>query len=244
MIKVYRIRYSNMKADRLMSYPLDSLMDETIKTYKGNGEEAGTMIRCPIFTGWMKNTFIFRSPYDIEMGATKDGRIRLDYPKVRDKKEFMSDAYGKHKNGEMRDVVELNDIDVATYFCEQELVMEVTSPALEKENLPVIPCKMDIGSWARSFHVALFTVHKKIFHIKEGQPLAYIRFMTDEPVKVVDIDASADLDKMLKSVAQIRKVTIRRPLKSLYKLFHQSGMQRRIVEEVKRLEKIQYGDTK
>lgn len=87
------------------------------------------------------------------------------------------------------------------FFCEEPLEMEITPPYLHKTESSqygaIVPGRVDIGQWFRSMNVEFQLWEDETeLKIEAGQPIAYVRFLTDRPVELVRFTMTEKLEEL------------------------------------------------
>lgn len=179
-------------------------------------------LKCPAHTNFMKNTFVFKSPIDINIEVdvdTENANIWCDnieqplFNKMIDlrflsAKEFGSSPYP---------IIGIDFLN--TFKCDQSLSMSITPAHLHYNEFTtkasVIPGSFDISRWTRPVE-CVFEVKKsqEKIQIKRGDALFYIKFDSETQIKLVKINTPwHDVDVCAKLRADA-------PFKSLEYRYH------------------------
>jgi len=225
MVKVYvAMRNSGNEKDAFKFSSLEPAYKNFIKyIHDGDSKVSSGIGSCPVVRDWYKNTFIFRSFLDLDVSYT-DSSFSVDFhtndPRVAD------DLYSI----EGPSIIEIyNDHSFAAY-CEEPLIMETTQYS---SDFPLAPCRFDIGKWLRSPHPAIVNPKLRNLSIKRGEPMMYVRFLTDEPVEIVECDWTPEIEQLHLTCGKVRNVKARMGLNKLYELFVSSTMKRKVTRAFK-----------
>jgi len=183
--------------------------EPAFKTFIDERNKTSNILKCPAFQDYYKNCFIIRSPLDliITIKKSKDGfkYVATD----RYDQEFF-DAFIKDR---IRDEGNNNNFPMISllyaylFYSSESVILEQMSPSMHKNeflnNTRLICGKFNIGKWIRPLDYAFEIIDDtKPLVIKRGDPLYYIRFLTDKDVNFVKVLHSDDLYKNLMQAVQ------------------------------------------
>jgi hypothetical protein len=183
-----------------------------------------TFIKCPAVTDFMKSTYVFRSPMDLNIEI----EVSDQFSKVfcnnisQDFFDTMVDMRFLEPEERGNSPYPLIGIDfLNTFTCDSSVKMQVF-PAFMHYNdftskTTVIPGEYDISKWVRPVELVFEIRNKKEYiEIKKGDALAYFKFNADEPVKLEN-----DTTPWNEIVAcnDLRNANKFRPLKERYKSY-------------------------
>lgn len=152
-------------------------------------------LKCPAHTDFLKNTFIFCAPFDIT--------IDLEIDKTTDSIKVFCENLTQEMFEHLIDIRFLRDdqgiskypligIDWLTTFTTADSTMIQLLPAFMHRNeftekTTVIPGEFDISKWTRPVEL-VFEIRSNKEHIviKQGDALAYIKFQSEESIKLVE----------------------------------------------------------
>lgn len=174
---------------------------------------------CPAYIDMLKNTFIVRAPYDVEiildrMNETFD--ISMD-PSVT--------PYFVNRLTDIR----LNDPALLTLppryvmYSDEEVFIQVLPMMMNREPVPwnIIPGTYDISKWIRPMEfTAEFLTKDNVINIKRGDPLFCLKFVTKDNSKVVfeRVEYDFAIERTMLSCTGIKRKIQNVPLQTLYKL--------------------------
>jgi hypothetical protein len=132
---------------------------------------------CPAYRNHMSNLYSINSPFDYDLRIEGEG-VKTSYY---DQKFF--DEYVFVRSLKER-LITFNNQYWFIPDCDS-LEMTLTSPYLESnsfsDNIVAIPATFDIGKWPRFVECA-FHMKSDSVAVKEGDPMLYIKFNTDEKI--------------------------------------------------------------
>lgn len=198
--------------------PFSSLSKHMVAERKGI-----VFMKCPAHTDFLKNTFIFHAPFDITINIdvdieTGNGKIVCDnlsqevFDTIIDTRFLFDDNRGISE-------YPLLGIDWLLTFQSNESTMIQLLPAFFHyndftEKTTIVPGEFDISKWTRSVEIAFEVKKPKAsIEIKKGDALAYFKFYSNEPIKLVEQPNPWDDAKVC---CDIRLANTNRPLKERY----------------------------
>lgn len=137
-------------------------------------------LRCPAFSDHLKNTFIIRSPYDIEI--TFDPANKTAYTNSLGQ-EFYDDNIEIHDNiGEGNPTI-LSLMPRYVFVTDSKVPVKIVSTPLllHPVDVGLIPGEFDITKWVRlvSYDVEIYDSSKPLV-FKRGDPLFMVRFIAED----------------------------------------------------------------
>ena len=189
------------------------------------------LMNCPAFTDLCKNTYALHIPMDYEI-SYKDSQATAD----------MYDPGYFNRMVQIRDnrFSRLTSVDFKyVFFSEKQLIAEILPCFLTSngftDNADLIPGQMDIGKWIRPVECAYIAKsgdRTVKFHM--GDAFAFIRFHTDEKIRLRKFYWSQNLDYMVNNNLRSRMYKPRfNNLQYFYRLFQQSRMRSIVLREIK-----------
>jgi hypothetical protein len=182
--------------------------------------------RCPAHTNFLKNTYVLKSPIDIELEIVVSDTTKDVYSKNLPQHIFeqIIDFRFLDDNERGESPFPILGIDFLNSFTvDQSLLLQVF-PAFMHQNdftqkCTVIPGEFDIHKWVRPVEL-VFECHqqRQTIQIKKGDALSYFKFCTDESVKI--IKGSMPLDDIV-ACNEIVKSSPWKPLKDRYESYGQ-----------------------
>jgi len=200
--------------------PFSNLSKEIIFTRKNV-----IFLKCPAHTDFLKNTYIFKSPIDInfEIDVVEQGESRVFCENISQEifdhivdLRFLTD---NERGITPYPVIGIDFLN--TLRCNESLSMQVF-PAFMHYNdftskATIIPGEFDISKWTRPVELVFEVKNKKEkFSIKKGDALSYFKFNSDDHIKL-------EKEKIpwedIKICNDLRSSNLFRPLKERYEAF-------------------------
>lgn len=205
---------------------------------KGNSTH---ILKCPVAMQYLRNTFRLKSPLD------------YDFTWNLSEKKFSSDSRDQDffdENVLIRDMNEgLFSLKLAAhiFFTEEPSLKMVTKNPIYarneiKYNCSLLEGELDIAKWFRNIDLVYF-VNKPDVKIKinRGDTLAYLKFSSNEKIKLVRFYYSNELRTLYEHIVngKIRLATVNNnipfidKIQFIYDTFLQSKYKEKIIKEIK-----------
>ena len=227
MIVYFGVADNLPSAEPVAAYKYALKNDEHISKVANSGYGASQVFKCPAIKEYFKNTYAVLSPFDYLLNVTNGTASSQDYTQ-----EFYSD------NVIFRDA----DSRLISYtapklylFAEKPLTAELLPPLFGGmiNDANYIVGKYDIGRHFRALELAITLRKDGDVEIKKDNPLYYVRFNTDEPIKFKRFFFTDELLNLANQVLNIRNS--RRPLKLdfYYNIVESYGYRKRFLKLIK-----------
>jgi hypothetical protein len=213
-------------------YNTPDLLLSDLSSRRNKQANGDNWFQCHAFQGSIKNTFILRLPFEVafgldtDMGAFAIGQQHqnnMEFVKI--KQPSVLNAYTFAVRGNW------------IFWSEEPLTM-ITSPA--HYHKPVfdgyyIGGSMDIGKWFRPVEGAIqLNEGVNTVHIKRNDPIAYVRFDTQETVQLKRFYMTKELEELSWGCVEYKQHDPHRGLQYLYDKFTSRGLHNVITQEIKR----------
>lgn len=198
--------------------PFKSLSKEISVTRKGT-----TYLKCPAHTDFLKNTWVFCAPFDLSLEIEIDPHTDLVkiycenisqevFSQIVDTRFVLTHQQGKNPYP----LLGIDWLNILT--CEESLMVQVFPAFMHRneftEKTTVIPGEYDIGKWTRPVEVVFeIRSNREKIQIKKGDAISYVKFLSDEPIKLVNSTVPWPAIKDCNDIVTADK---RRPLKERY----------------------------
>lgn len=167
--------------------PYVSLATDALKDRKGV-----TFIKCPAVTDFMKSTYVFRSPIDLDIEIeVTDSYSKLFCKNI--SQELFNDIVDMRfleDNEKGNSPFPLIGIDfLNTFTCDSSTLLQVFPAFLHYNDFTsktcVIPGEYDISKWVRPVEL-VFEIKNRKEHIKirKGDALSYFKFTSDNVIQL------------------------------------------------------------
>ena len=186
-------------------------------------------IGCPAANNFLKNTFCFKNPIELNMKFNQDKTVFWpqnnleDYISVRD---FSKDE------------VVLDYLLPVTLFSENDISVTLTTPYLSKTNKEMchlIPGEFNISKWFRPI-VPSYMIYDNdmTFKIDKGEELFYIKFNTDKKIKFVEFYFNDTLREIVTDSIGLKRYKKNTGLSSLYNIFQSQKIDKIVLKEIEK----------
>ena len=215
---------------QLMYESPDSLLQDLLprRNKQANGDN---WFQCHAFLNSIKNTFVLRIPFDIAFGLEKNVGV---FP-----------INGNPENMQFIAMKEPSVIDAYTFtirgnwiFWSEGSLEMTTSPAYYHNKVfdgYYIGGTMDVGKWFRPVEGASqLNVGTNTVSFKRNDPIAYVKFETNEPVQLKSFYMTKELEELSWGCINYKRYEPKRVLPYLYDKFMQRGLDKIITQEIKR----------
>ena len=209
----------------------DSLITDLMprRNKEANGDN---WFQCHAFQASVKNTFILRSPFTAAFGLDKDMGAFPIGQESEHKMRFITRKQPSVINAET-----FAARGIWIFWSEEPLTI-TTSPA--HYHKPVfdgyyVGGSYDIGKWFRPVEAAIqLNEGVNTVSLNRHDPLAYVKFNTDEPVELKRFYMTEELEELHWGCVHYKQYDPQRPLKYLYDKFTSKGLDKVITREIKR----------
>ena len=213
------------------SEPVNVLQQLQSKINKEN--KMDNFLSCPAFKNVHKNTFMLKSPTNIDVTFT-DKYIKNNIPSHIP----FNERTLVYKQPTLLGARTVRAAANWIFFCEESLEMESMHPFMH--NTPVsnqgfyVPGAFNISQWFRPLEYA-FQMWEgcDYFKINYEDPLMYVRFNTLEKVELKKFDLTPELLSMSMKCVRLKSYVRQRNLQKLYNIFTESKMHKQILKEIK-----------
>jgi hypothetical protein len=177
--------------------PFVPLSSEVVSERKGV-----TFLKCPAHTDFLKNTFVFCAPFDLtidlEINKSTD-EVKLYCENITQEVfESIIDTRFLHNEHRGSSKYPLLGVDWLTVFITDRPTMMQVLPAFMHRNdftekTTIIPGEYDISKWTRPIETVFeIRSNKEKIIIKKGDAISYIKFISDNVVKLEQINTPWD----------------------------------------------------
>jgi hypothetical protein len=217
-IKTQKNNFQNKTLNDITLVPLESVL----KSITNNRQSH--YIKCPAFTDYYKNCFLVRAPFDIELEVQKTNE-GIKYFNLKNYTQEFCNAYIVDRNKE-NSLFSMISIDWGCIFYSEKSVLIEQLPATlhthEVEflkNIMLVQGTFDISAWYRPLHYAFEIIDDtKPITIKRGDPLFYVRFVTDEKVNIIYDFENTYVDEISNACGQVKTYFKQNTMEKNYKI--------------------------
>jgi hypothetical protein len=196
------------------------------------------VVRCPAIVDDLKNIFVIKSPVDLKLHISMNKfSIKVANQEMNFAKAFLGESQGKFG---------IHQLGMGYLFFSESSLIATQLPAYYDvnsftTNTFTISASFDIGQWYRpsAKPAFIFKPGTTEIDIKEGDPLLYIKFNTQEKVKLIEFDdiefkrlGEQSPEFLCGNLKKHSSFTI--SLSKCYEYFNQYKMRRRILKLIKK----------
>jgi hypothetical protein len=204
--------FNDIRPENLLFFELEPLLKTLIEEREGNAE----FLKCPAFIDYYKNCYIVKCPLDLTIEIDKEKEvIRTIY----DLEFFNRFVTLRFKGNKKYSMLSLNFSYI--FISDKSTKIETLFPTWHKnENnskINFITGTFNISKWVRPIEYA-FEVLKpiEVLNLKRGEPLMYIRFVTDEKVTLERLEFTSEIYSNIESFVGLKRLL---PMQSLDRLY-------------------------
>lgn len=185
-----------------------------------------TFVKCPAVTDFMKSTYVFKSPFDLDLNievTTEFSKVYIDnisqeiFNSIVDMRFLENEERGQSPHP-------LIGIDfLSTFTCDSSVMLQVFPAFMHYNDFTsktcVIPGEYDISKWTRPVEL-VFEVKDKKEHIKikKEDALCYFKFTSSDTIK---LEKNLTPWKEINICNDLRNKNKFRPLKERYKSYEE-----------------------
>jgi hypothetical protein len=187
---------------------------------------------CPAFHRHATNTFVIRSTLDVHVAIRPDGFAPLD---ERSKLTAQLFSFMHPTRKGYRTIL----FDHRMLFFAEQSVTLATYPAFMhrgevQRKLCYVPAAYDISKWMRPLQ-GTYEVHSEVqdIHIREDDPLYYVKFETDEKIRLRRFQMVPELHGVTHGCVHFKLFRPKSSLEKVYAAFTQAKLHRRVAKLIK-----------
>jgi len=205
---------------------------------KNKDSYARSMFECPAFSDKTKKTFFFTSPmsveYEYDFTDPENSYITPKNPLM----PYLETKILRPPTMSKKPLFQLSLF--WCFFSEESLTASVTPPFLHNSNFTkqgIPPTgSYDIGQWLRAYPLEIMLWNETgTFKLEKDEPLFYIEFLTDRPIKLQRVESTDKLDEYTtQCVVAPATIENRIPLITRYETFRKTRMKDIIMKEIKK----------
>ena len=176
-----------------------------LKYFIGSRIKKQSYFKCPAFLDFYKNTFVIRCPFDFDISINQtDQGINFSI-KAEDEKFFKKYIHvDPVENGENQ-VIHLRFFQL--FYSKDSVLLELLPPIMHRNNndANIISGVYDISKWIRCVEVGMEILNnQQKLTFKRGDPLYYIRFITNKKVNIVKKEMTQDLRYIINACLELK----------------------------------------
>lgn len=211
-------------------------LQEKVKNMSKYPTDSTGMLRCPLATSHLKNTFRFLAP--INYNITWDGvNFASD---MYDQKFFNRHVFVRDTNIGLASIRFGSLLMYSEESVKVELKNAIYSQSDFSKSTSIMEGTLDIGRWFRDFDITTFFNFKdKNVTINRGDSLFYFKFHTDSKIKFKKYYVTPELLELREEIMETKqfsswmKIPVRKKMDYFYNLFDNSKYKNKILSVIK-----------
>ena len=227
---------SNLYTDNYLThYPIESVYKDLAKN-KDSNNVTDNFFNCHAFKNFCKNMYYLRNPYTIDFEFIPEQK------RVVSKKPPGPNLMDLSVTTQIKQPSVKNDLTINycvnwIFFADNPVTIQTLAPFMHDPEIYktsyYVPGMYDISQWFRPFELALqMKPGQTTLKSYEGEPVVYVKFNTDEPIKIQKFYLTQSLINHSKSCMKLKGFKKFRSLKNLYQVFNNSFLRNRILKEI------------
>lgn len=199
--------------------------ESVFKSFRDDGREDSHVLLCPAFIGYLKNTFLIRSPIDFTLSVNSNTKTvsgdRFD-------QRFFNEWVANRDT----DFINPNKPFISVgprlvFVADEDIIIESLPAMLHNnefiQNTNIIPGSFNIHRWVRPIDVTFEVIDtSKPIIFRRGDPLMYVRFIDPKgrKVELERIEQTQDLIKTMYGMTALKTFVPMIKLEKLYGMAH------------------------
>lgn len=222
-------------------YAIKDLHNRVMKIGDPDIHNTKSVLRCPVASLYMKNTFSVKSPIDYSVRWDKENSLVTTEhgdQDLFDQVIFVRD----YKTG----VISFNFGSNFFFTEEDSLIAEYKSASYASNSLvnnsSFIQGEVDIGRYFRSTDYCCFLNRpEESLEVKRGDSLHYVRFLTDKKIKFKKFNMTSDIKSIIQPITQavprtsnrLHNISVWGKMEQYYDLFKTSQIKKQLIKHIK-----------
>lgn len=203
---------------------------EDLKSKKNHENKNDNFLNCPAFVNSIKNAYMFTSPCDIDCNFTAQGILN----NLAGQRPYEMHTLVE-KNASLQNALTIKFRADWIFFSEETLHVHSTPAYLHNSIVSksgfYVPGTFDISMWFRPLEYAFqMWENNTRFVSVQDDPLMYVNFLTDEPIKLQRFYMTEDLTDLSMSCIRLKEYRREKNLLKLYQIFNASRIKNRILK--------------
>ena len=178
-------------------------------------------LKCPAFQQYYANTFVIKSPVDLELKIEKNS----DGKKILVTKDFNQNFYNDHIFPRLAQNTAFSMFSLEfsyIFYSKDSVTLEMLPANMEKttfiKNTNLIPGEFDISKWIRPVSPAFEIVNDlEVLSISRGDPLFYVRFKSDKKINLIRVEQDNIIESLEKACSRLKFFVPKNSLEENYK---------------------------
>jgi len=220
----------------MMYEDLQSVFQSWTKFDIKDGKE-DSFIKCPAFQNLSKNMYAFNFPIDSSYKYKTHSNLVDEIEITPTSKNYVSMFVPRDQTMSYGPSVEL--ALRLHMFAEEPLEVMLTGPYLQNVEYMkygfLTSGQFDIGQWFRTLNAEVqLNGNEGEIHFKKGEPLFYIKFLTDKKVNLKRFELTSELDTYSRKCITSRNTFgLKQTLSEKYDIFNKSRTREIVLKKIK-----------
>jgi hypothetical protein len=188
---------------------------ELLFKYVASNRTNSEFLQCPAMSGYFKNTWVLRSPYDFTVQPDiKNNRIAVDGIPT----NYVIVSYRDNDTDPM--IVSFPPRYVFITNSKKPVTCTVLPYFFAPSQVGFVPGQMKINSWIRPQNYGVEIYSDEIISFKRGQPLYCVQFTTEDndAVQLKRTVVTPELQQVMNACLQVKRDLPNQNLNTLYRL--------------------------
>lgn len=222
MINVYWSPWQNnlqTLEERMLSYKEPRWLVEEMEPSINHQNVVDNFFKCPAFVNQAKNTLVLHNTSDVHMKIENFNIVNQN----KDPRNN-SDVLFKVKSPSLKNSYTINYSCNWIFFADKPLHITTSVPYMHKtvhsDYGYYVPGTYDISKWFRPVEFAFqLWPGETEFRSVENEPLIYVKFNTDEKVKLHQFNTTNEIEAYSRACIHMKRFSKIKALNSLYEVF-------------------------
>lgn len=204
--------------------------------FRGTPDSMYGWLQCPATTKSLKNTFEITNNLPFDFQFKDDGTLEVftdGKPASKFKDEWVKLIWHLRS---IKDKFASLNYNIFL-FCEEDLEVEQHHPWYSDGEFAANTYQtvggFNISKWFRPIQVTFIGKTNNKVSVKKGEPLCYLKFLTEEKIKFVEFEMTEKLHMIGANCTGLKFLDPFNSLSNLYKRFTALNFKKRMIEEIK-----------
>lgn len=234
-IIIYDGHWPSADGREFMKFDLEPLLTNLRKMWDKTDypkQYLDELFQCPAFAQSLKNTFVYKCPYDLSVKYDEGKRYTIELPTYVLKDDHSEKRISKDGKENNHDIQLFNAHGNRFLFASQSCEVTQEQPYFHNKDLTMLSGSFNIGKWFRPMHPAVLNFGQKDFNIKRGEALQYIKFPKDAKIEIRRTLIDKDLFTLAMGCGGYKNFVPKQKLEQLYKYFTATVNKKKLLKKL------------